>query len=576
MDLLLISPPVANFGQATSGLSVLTAYLRALGWDAHQWDLAIDAFHHFHSPDTLRGSAEIVLKESRDDALREVAARVVEEIDGAKDALRTPGVERDRDRMRWAFETINNAGIVMTAASHGRYEHDFRHFGANSAFRSFANLEDTLSDPDQNPYLEYVEQFVLPRLRREKPSAVGVSLTYFSQVIPGFTLVRKIREHFPYTPIVVGGAYLTAVEHDIERIPATLLPANAIIVHDGEEALDSWLTIVLDRTNAPVSIPNCYLPARTFTRSDAENIVHTDLDNLPGPTWTSDGLHLDRYLVPRYPIPLPLARGCYWGRCSYCNISCQTNATYRTRPVAKSIEDMRTAMRETGSNWFDLPVDSYRPRDLHALAGAILETGLEVEWGAEVLLDPGFKDDVIADLARSGCRTLRFGLESASVDTLKAMNKPTRPDSALRILKACKKNGIQTAAMLIAGFPTESQRELNLTFDYLCENRDVIDFLTIHQYSLVPGSPMANDPSRFGLYLQKPEAVLWTSLPFVNTNPVGMRNEDLPRVVASMKEGLSEYYSDLGELWTVAIGGWMTFPACCGMRNDLVHPVPGG
>ena len=59
MDFLLISAPVANFGQATSGLSVLTSYLRAQGWDAQQWDLAIDAFHHFHSPDYLRERLEV-------------------------------------------------------------------------------------------------------------------------------------------------------------------------------------------------------------------------------------------------------------------------------------------------------------------------------------------------------------------------------------------------------------------------------------------------------------------------------------------------------------------------------------
>lgn len=576
MDLLIISPPVANFGQATSGISVLTAYLRALEWEVQQWDLAIEAFHHFHSPDYLRGRAEIVLQASHDEALRAVAVRVPDEIEAAKTALRTPGVEHDRDRMRRAFETINDAGILMTAASLGRYEHDYRHFGVNSAFRSFENLEATLADPDQNPYLEFIETHVLPRLREKAPRAIGISLTYFSQVIPGFTLVRKIREALPELPIVVGGAYLTAVEHDVGRIPASLLPADAIIVHDGEQALHAWLKTVLGRADAPDSIPNSYLPEETFVRSADATTAHTGLDDLPGPMWTSDGLDLDRYLVPRYPIPLPLARGCYWGRCSYCNISCQTAATYRTRPVDKAIEDMETAIRETGSNWFDLPVDSYRPRDLHALALAILDAGLQVEWGAEVLLDPAFTDEVVADLARSGCRTLRFGLESASIETLKAMHKPSRPDSALRILRACKRNGIQTAAMLIAGFPSEGQKELNLTFDYLVENRDCIDFLTIHQYSLVPGSPMANDPARFGLVVHKPEAVLWTSLPFANTNPVGMRNDDLPRVIESMKEGLSEYYTDLGELWTVAIGGWMTFPACCGSRDELVHPIAGG
>jgi len=55
-----------------------------------------------------------------------------------------------------------------------------------------------------------------------------------------------------------------------------------------------------------------------------------------------------------------------------------------------------------------------------------------------------------------------------------------------------------------------------------------------------------------------------------------MKNEDLPEVIDAMKEGLREHYPDLGELWTVAIGGWMTFPAACGVRRQLVHPISGG
>src|SRR5690606_14063822 len=109
---------------------------------------------------------------------------------------------------------------------------------------------------------------------------------------------------------------------------------------------------------------------------------------------------------------------------------------------------------------------------------------------------------------------------------------------ARRILRACKANGIQTAVMLIAGFPTETQLQLSRTYDYLVENRDCIDFLTIHQFSLVPGSPMAQDPHKFGLYALPQEAVLWTSIPFINTNTVSMHNDDLPRVVQAMREGL--------------------------------------
>jgi anaerobic magnesium-protoporphyrin IX monomethyl ester cyclase len=514
-----------------------------------------------------------------EDDVRVVARRVIAEIEGAKAALRREGIERDHPTMRWAFQTIADAGVVMTAAAFGRYEHDFRHFGVPNAFRSYETLEAALEDPATNPYLEFLTEHALPRILRERPRAVGISMTFFSQVVPGFTLARLIKRHAPDVKVVMGGAYLTAVEDQVTTLPTSLVPADCIILHDGEEALERWLHAALHGQGDVRDVPNSHQPdpvRGTFARAGQRNLVHTDLDLLPTPMWTLDGLDLSKYLVPRYPIPLPLSRGCYWGRCSFCNISCQTDATYRTRPIEKALADMKAAIAQTGSNWFDFPVDSFRPKELHALAKAIIAEGLDVEWGAEVLLDPGFKDNVIADLAASGCRCLRFGLESANEETLKAMNKPTRPGEARRILKTCKDNGIQTAVMLIAGFPTETQARLWETYDYLVSNRDRIDFLTIHQYSLVPGSPMAEDPGKFGLYLLPNNAVLWTSMPFVNTNPVGMRNEDLPRVVQAMREGLKEHYPDLGEMWTVAIGGWMTFPACCGVRKELVHPISGG
>src|SRR5687768_15907382 len=167
MDILLISTPVANFGQCSSGLSVLTAYLRAKGFEARQWDLAIEAFHHFHSPEQLSRCLEVLeragvgnVPEPKDingrtpdeQDIRVVARRVIAEIDAAKEALRREGIERDHATMRWAFQTIADAGVVMTAASLGRYEHDFRHFGIPDAFRSYAALEDAIEDPARNPY----------------------------------------------------------------------------------------------------------------------------------------------------------------------------------------------------------------------------------------------------------------------------------------------------------------------------------------------------------------------------------------------------------------------------------------
>jgi anaerobic magnesium-protoporphyrin IX monomethyl ester cyclase len=562
VDFLLISPPVGNPGQAISALSVLTAYLGARGWDARQWDLAIDAFHHFHSKPYLERCRQAL--RSTDPELDAAAARAVGEIEAAKRIFRLVETAGSRDTMRWAFGILGDAGVLMTAASLGRYEHDFRHFEIPGATRDFESLEAALGDRESNPFLEFFEEHALPRLRRASPRAVGISITYHSQLIAAFTLARLVRQHLPQTRLALGGSYLTAIGGDVRRLPPALLLADAIVLHDGEEALDKWLEVVLNGRGDPGDVPNLCLPSgQGYVPVSPRPPHHTDLAALPVPMWTGGGLELDRYLVPKYAVPLPLTRGCHWGRCVYCNISSQTSGRYRWRGRDRAIADLAAIMAETGSNWFDFPVDSFHPRDLSELCRAILGAGLRIEWGAEVLLDSGFTDSVVAELARAGCRNLRFGLESAAPETLKAMRKPTRPESAARLLAACHEHGIRTGVMVIAGFPTETQTALGATYDFLVEHRAHIDFVAIHPYSLVPGSAMARDPGKFGLYLRPGAPVLSSGLPFTNTNPVGMQNEDLPRVIQAMREGLGEHYPDLGALWTAAIGGWMTFPACC-------------
>jgi len=568
LDLLLISPPVGNVGQAAAAPSVLTAYLAARGWDVRQWDLSIEAFQRFHSAAYLEGCRRVVRAHGADAALLAAADRAVAESEAAQAALRRLETAASRDALGWAFGVLRDAGVLLTAAARGRYELDFRHFDVPGAWRDFDSLRAALVEPSANPFLDLYAERVLPRLRAEAVAAVGISVSYHSQLVPAFALARRIREELPGIRLILGGSYLTAVAGDVPRIPTALLPADAIVLFDGEEALDAWLEVVIRGRGRAEDVPNVLLPRDgTFRRAGSGPPTHTDLGALPVPMWTARGLELERYLVPRYAVALPLTRGCHWGRCAYCNISSQTAARYRRRDAAQAVADLRAIAAETGSSWFDFPVDSYHPRDLGELARAILAAGLEVEWAAEVLLDPGFTEAVIAELARAGCRCLRFGLESADPATLKAMRKPTRPEVAAEVLARCRRHGIRTGVMVIAGFPTETQAALGRTYDFLVEHRDRIDFVGIHPFSLVPGSAMARDPGRFGLYLQPRGAVLTTSLPFASTHPVGMRNEDLPRVIEAMKAGLREHYPDLGELWTAAIGGWMTFPSCCAGRR---------
>ena len=542
---------------------MLTAYVRSRGWSAQQWDLGIEAFHHFHDAAYLDSCRQQIRQGGADAETLALADRVVAEIDAAKSALRQPGIGADTERMRWALHTIGDAGLLLSAASGGNWEHGDSSFDVPGAMSSFEHLEMASEDENRNPFIAYFETHAVPRLLQDRPRAVGISISYLSQLIPALSLVRCVRKHLPGTAIILGGAYLTATDYEIARVPVSTLQADAVALYDGELVLDAWLASIL-RDGPKPSLSNLYVrDGEKYRPTTTGPSPRIDLDDLPTPMWTADGLALGSYLVPKYPIALPLSRGCYWGRCVFCNISSQTASRYRRRSVEKAVEDIRAAVLETGSNWFDFPVDSFKPKDLHALSRALLDAGVEIEWGAEVLLDPGFKDDVLADLARAGCRCLRFGLESASPTTLHAMNKAAKPDVARRILGSCRAHGIRTAVMLIVGFPSETRGELERTYDFVVDNRDRIDFLTFHGYSLVVGSPMAEDPGKFGLYLKPGRAVFSPNLPFVNTNPGGMQEDHISELIDPMRESLRDHYPNIGELWTTGIGGWMTFAACC-------------
>ena len=141
MDFLLISPPVSNFGQAAPALSVLTSFLRSKGWHACQWDLGIEAFHHFYCEQTLRRSYQLLVAKDAEEVLLDLGQRVVSEIERAKETLRRPGVGADTNTMRWALHTIRDASVLLTAASGGGWELQDSKFDVPGALRSFSDLE---------------------------------------------------------------------------------------------------------------------------------------------------------------------------------------------------------------------------------------------------------------------------------------------------------------------------------------------------------------------------------------------------------------------------------------------------
>lgn len=574
MKILLISPPVSNIGQAAPSISTLAAWMRALGHDCRQWDLGLEAFHYFHSAEYLTRIAKRfdASREDGDNAWSAAAAATIQKINTVKDKLRTPGIEGDLEAMVDSIRVIRQAGALISSA-HGLCRLDYSRFDIPGAFADWESLEEAVKSPARNLIWSYFTERAIPRVEEFSPGLIGISVSYHSQLLPALSLTWLIKEALPSIAVLLGGAFLKAVQDDLSKMPTRVTPADGICIGDGEPTLQAYVE-ALERRTDPAATPNLLMPRQgVFTATG--RWAQVGLDQAPVPMLETEGLRFDDYLTPRYAMPLPIARGCYWRRCVFCNISNQAREKYRSRRAELCISDMRVLIEQGRTDWFDFPTDSLRCGDLERLATTLLDSGIKTRWAAEVLLDAGLTNNLIELLARSGCCGLRFGLESACARTLQLMDKRIDLAETARILRRCHECGVKTGVMLIVGFPTETQTELMQTVDYLREQAEHIDFLTLHQFTIAPGSRLAAQPELAGVHLLPRRAVLMPSLPYLHTNPVAMRPEDLPRVVATLLDDLSDVFPQSGQLWASGIGGWLTFAASCRNGCDFFkQPLP--
>jgi anaerobic magnesium-protoporphyrin IX monomethyl ester cyclase len=580
MKILLISPPVSNIGQAAPSISVLSTWLRSLGHECLQWDLGIEVFEHFHSAAYLYGVAAQYESERGRNRWGFETARVratysrftADQLTKALARLKTPGVERDLASMVSCIRVIRESGALISA-SHGLCRLDYSHYDIVGAFASWETLRETVTSAERNLLWTYFVERSIPRIRDYGAELIGISVSYFSQLLPALCLTGLIKEAWPKLPVLLGGAFLKAVQDDLKTMPTWVVPADGICIGDGEPTFTAYIETLLNRGDL-ATVPNLLL-AKNGRFVSTGHWVELPLYVPPVPMMDTDGLVLTSYLVPRYALPLPITRGCHWHRCVYCNISNQARERYRNRDTSRCIGDIRFLIERCGTDWFDFPTDSVLPRDLKRLATALVESNLKIRWAAEVLLDPRLSDELIELLAESGCCFLRFGLESACERTLTLMDKRVDLSEAARILRSCRRAGIKTGVMLIVGFPTETQAELLQTVDYLLAQAENIDFLTLHQFTVAPGSKLAAQPDLAGVHLLPRRAVLTPSLPYAHTNPVAMRPEDLPNVVEVLLDRLSEAFPQSGQLWASGIGGWLTFAASCANEPSFFkQPIP--
>jgi hypothetical protein len=198
-------------------------------------------------------------------------------------------------------------------------------------------------------------------------------------------------------------------------------------------------------------------------------------------------------------------RRCYWSRCAFCvqNVSFDD-------PRSPSLTEVPTAalrleaLHAAGYRHVYLSDEALSPPFLRALAASLQGLAAGLRWACRCKLETGYDAALGRALRAAGCYELLFGIESVSPRLLRRTDKWLEGVDAAHtraILHGLDAAGLGTHVNLIAGFPGATLAETVADVDWAIATMRPMQSATytLNAFVLYPGSPMCDEPSRFGI-----------------------------------------------------------------------------
>jgi radical SAM superfamily enzyme YgiQ (UPF0313 family) len=525
MKILLLFPPDWLPSEPYLSLPALTSVLRPAGHKVIQKDINVEMYDMFFSRPFLEhvsgriaselnhlihvekqralDEEESILKAQLLQSTPEVLSQLSSDAEEAKNILRGEKFY-DIDNLEWATNTLHQ---TMAHISLGYYPAQicFPPIETDLAYKPFMSSEilEALDDDQVNIYRDVYQQLIAPVMKKEKPEMIGVSIVQQKQIIPTFTFSKMIKEEFPNVHITVGGNIVTRLRDELKTQVKLFSYIDSAILYEGENA---YLQLVdaIENSKPLSELPNLIYRDKSGIHTN-KDVCSEDLSKLPPPDF--DGLALEKYFVPKLILPFLATRGCYWGRCTFCDHFQGYVEGFRTMQVDQIIDEIRFLQNKYNTRYFHFTDESYPPALFRKLSQRIVEEKLDIVWTTHMRFEETLLDEQVwKDAHASGCRYLHFGFESGNQRVLKLMDKATKLDAIETNLRMSSEAGIWNHIMGFFGFPGETRGEAEDSKQFVLKNREHVHSLGFMTYVLGKYSPVAFEPEKYGVsYYKNPK-----------------------------------------------------------------------
>ncbi len=379
---------------------------------------------------------------------------------------------------------------------------------ANSFDELYAHL---LEEPT---YIDTIALKILnKRIAEVAPKLICFSVPFPGNLYSAFRCARAIKANFPDLKIAMGGGFPNTELRDLKDVRVFEF-FDFITLDDGELPLELLYDFI---EHSPIISDAQF--KRTFHLENNEvvyknNTLRSDYKQSEVGTPDYSDLWLDQYISviemanPMHSLwsdgrwnKLTMAHGCYWGKCTFCDISLDYIKLYEPIAAALIVDRMETLIEQTGENGFHFVDEAAPPALMREVALEIIKRKLVVSWWTNIRFEKSFTSDLCLLLKESGCIAVSGGLEVASDRLLALIKKGVTVEQVAQVTRNFTASGIMVHAYLMYGYPTQTVQE---TVDSLEMVRQLFELGVLqsgfwHQFAMTAHSPVGMFPEEFGV-----------------------------------------------------------------------------
>jgi len=518
IKVLLIFPPDWYPSEPYLSLPTLTAVLRAAGHQVVQKDVNLEMYDWYFSEDFLRRVLKKVpqqldrlrkISKKREleewetdlqlalcDVTRERIAELTEKAETAKRIVRSQDFYQ-ADKLEWAINVFREVTATISLV-YAPARICMPPMETDLSYKVFMSSDvlDAVQDTQVNVYRDVFDHILRPAIEAERPDVIGISIVLQQQLFSSMTFCALIKEQFPNIHVTIGGNTVTRLRDVLPEKSNLFTLFDSAVIYEGETAF-LQLVEAIGAGRDLAEIPN-------LIYRDASGI-HTslltyaeDMASLPPPDFT--GLPLEKYFVPDRILPYLATRGCYWGRCEFCDHGEGYTAGYRTKKIDQIIEEIRQLRDTYQTKHFHFTDESYPPALFRKLTRMLVESKVEIAWTTHMRFEKSLlEDEVWKDAKASGCKYLHMGYESGNERVLKLMDKATTTDVIRKSLELSASAGIWNHVMGFFGFPGEKKEDALDSIRFLEDNKELVHSIGFGTFDLSKHTPVAKNPDKFGV-----------------------------------------------------------------------------